>query len=49
MSHWQVVGSQSVQAITDRLYLAWEAFFRGDIEVRQILEHKIRFPIILSC
>jgi putative transposase len=32
MSHWQVVGSQSVQAITDRLYLAWEAFFRGDIK-----------------
>ena len=31
MSHWQVVGSQSVQAITDRLYLGWEAFFRGDI------------------
>jgi hypothetical protein len=32
MSHWKVVGSQSVQAITDRLYLAWEAFFRGDIK-----------------
>jgi putative transposase len=30
-SHWQSVGSQSVQAITDRLYLAWEAFFKGDI------------------
>ena len=32
MSYWQVVGSQSVQAITDRLYLAWEAFFRRDIK-----------------
>jgi putative transposase len=32
MSHWQLVRSQSVQAITDRLYLAWEAFFRGDIK-----------------
>jgi putative transposase len=32
MSHWQAVGSQSVQAIIDRLYLAWEAFFRGDIK-----------------
>jgi putative transposase len=31
-AHWQAVGSQSVQAITDRLYLAWEAFFRGDIK-----------------
>ncbi len=31
-SHWQVVGSQSVQAITDRLYLGWEAFFRGEIK-----------------
>jgi putative transposase len=31
-SHWQSVGSQSVQAITDRLYLAWEAFFKGDIK-----------------
>jgi putative transposase len=31
MSHWKALGSQSVQAITDRLYLAWEAFFRGDI------------------
>ena len=26
------MGSQSVQAITDRLYLGWEAFFRGDIK-----------------
>jgi len=32
MSHWQALGSQSVQAITDRLYLGWEAFFRGDIK-----------------
>jgi putative transposase len=32
MPHWKAVGSQSVQAITDRLYLAWEAFFRGDIK-----------------
>ena len=32
MSYWQVVGSQSVQAITDRLYLGWEAFFAGDIK-----------------
>jgi len=32
MSRWKVVGSQSVQAITDRLYLGWEAFFRGDIK-----------------
>jgi len=31
-SHWKVLGSQSVQAITDRLYLGWEAFFRGDIK-----------------
>jgi putative transposase len=30
--HWKTVGSQSVQAITDRLYLAWEAFFKGDIK-----------------
>jgi putative transposase len=29
---WKAVGSQSVQAITDRLYLAWEAFFAGDIK-----------------
>jgi hypothetical protein len=32
LPHWSAVGSQSVQAITDRLYLAWEAFFRGDIK-----------------
>jgi putative transposase len=32
MSHWKALGSQSVQAITDRLYLGWEAFFRGDIK-----------------
>ena len=32
MSHWRVVGSQSVQAITDRLYRAWDAFFAGDIK-----------------
>jgi putative transposase len=32
MSHWQAAGSQSVQAITDRLYLGWEAFFAGDIK-----------------
>jgi putative transposase len=29
--HWKSVDSQSVQAITDRLYLAWEAFFKGSI------------------
>lgn len=32
MRHWQVVGSQSVQAVADRLYLAWDAYFRGDIK-----------------
>jgi len=32
MSHWKAVGSQSVQAITDRLYMGWEAFFAGDIK-----------------
>jgi putative transposase len=32
MPHWQGVGSQSVQAITDRLYLGWEAFFAGDVK-----------------
>jgi putative transposase len=31
-AHWKVVGSQSVQAITDRLYFGWEAFFRDDIK-----------------
>jgi len=31
-AHWKSVDSQSVQAITDRLYLAWEAFFKGDIK-----------------
>ena len=30
--HWKAVDSQSVQAITDRLYLAWDAFFKGDIK-----------------
>jgi putative transposase len=32
MPHWKAVGSQSVQAVTDRLYLGWEAFFAGDIK-----------------
>jgi putative transposase len=32
MAHWRAVGSQSVQAITDRLYLAWEAYFKGDVK-----------------
>jgi len=32
MPHWKAVGSQSVQSITDRLYLGWEAFFAGDIK-----------------
>jgi putative transposase len=31
-AHWKSVDSQSVQAITDRLYLGWEAFFKGDIK-----------------
>jgi putative transposase len=31
-AHWRSVDSQSVQAITDRLYLGWEAFFKGDIK-----------------
>jgi putative transposase len=30
--HWQAVGSQSVQAIGERLYLGWAAFFKGDIK-----------------
>jgi putative transposase len=30
--HWKAVGSQSVQAITDRLYLGWEAFFKGNVK-----------------
>jgi putative transposase len=30
--HWKAVGSQSVQAIVERLYLAWAAFFKGDIK-----------------
>jgi putative transposase len=30
--HWKAVGSQSVQAIVERLYLAWAAFFEGDIK-----------------
>jgi hypothetical protein len=30
--HWKTVGSQSVQAIVERLYLGWEAFFKGDIK-----------------
>jgi putative transposase len=30
--HWRTVGSQSVQAIADRLYLGWAAFFKGDIK-----------------
>lgn len=32
LAHWQAVGSQSLQAITDRLYLAWQAYFKGDIK-----------------
>ena len=31
-AHWKTVGSQTVQAITDRLYLGWDAFFKGDIK-----------------
>jgi putative transposase len=30
--HWQLVGSQAVQAITDRLYRGWNAFFKGEIK-----------------
>lgn len=29
---WKAVGSQSVQAIVERLYLGWAAFFKGDIK-----------------
>ena len=32
MPHWKAVGSQSVQAISDRLYLGWEAFIKGVIK-----------------
>jgi putative transposase len=31
-SHWKAVGSQSVQDIVERLYRAWEAFFKKDIK-----------------
>ena len=31
-AHWQEVGSQSVQAVTDRLYRAWDAYFKKEIK-----------------
>lgn len=30
--HWQLVDSQAVQAVTDRLYRAWDAFFKEEIK-----------------
>lgn len=30
--HWKAVNSQSVQAIVERLYQAWEAYFEGNIK-----------------
>ena len=42
-THWKTVGSQSVQAITDRLYLAWEAFFKGDIKRPPTFRKRIKY------
>jgi putative transposase len=30
--HWQLVDSQTVQAVTDRLYRAWDAWFKHEIK-----------------
>ncbi len=30
--HWQLVDSQAVQAVTDRLYRAWDAWFKHEIK-----------------
>jgi putative transposase len=30
--HWMLVDSQAVQAVTDRLYRAWDAFFKKEIK-----------------
>lgn len=29
--HWQLVGSQALQEVTDRLYRGWDAFFKHEI------------------
>jgi putative transposase len=41
--HWKSVGSQSVQAIVDRLYLAWAAFFKGDIKRPPTFRKRIKY------
>jgi putative transposase len=41
--HWKAVGSQSVQAIVDRLHLAWAAFFKGDIKRPPTFRKKIKY------
>jgi putative transposase len=41
--HWKAVDSQSVQAIVDRLYLAWAAFFKGDIKRPPTFRKKIKY------
>jgi putative transposase len=41
--YWKAVGSQSVQAIVDRLYLGWAAFFNGGIKRPPTFRKRIRY------
>jgi putative transposase len=41
--HWKAVGSQSVQAIVERLYLGWVAFFKGDIKRPPTFRKRIKY------
>jgi hypothetical protein len=44
--HWKAVGSQSVQAIVERLYLGWSAFFQGDIKRPPTFRKRIKYRFI---
>jgi putative transposase len=41
--YWRAVGSQSVQAIVDCLYLGWAAFFKGDIKRPPTFRKRIKY------
>jgi putative transposase len=41
--HWQLVDSQAVQSITDRLYRSWDAFFKHEVKRPPTLRRRSKY------
>ena len=41
--HWQLVDSQSLQAVTNRIYRGWDAWFKREIQWRPTLRSRPKY------